>query len=134
MAMSGEVVLQNEEMRKADAYLKKHRIMELLNDLCASVCFHKPADVRNFLLEELKLRENEGAEAGFFEDEEIDAVFTLADLMQTGIISDQQCRTALLSLANSQQQKVDVEAMTLPDEVDQQTFREKAREALNKVH
>merc|ERR1712137_1343029 len=78
----------NEEMRKADEYLKKHRIMELFNDLCASVCFQKPQDVRAFLLQELQTRENEGAECSFFEDAEVDAVFNLADLMGTGVVSD----------------------------------------------
>mmetsp|Transcript_48872 Transcript_48872/g.116174 ORF Transcript_48872/g.116174 Transcript_48872/m.116174 type:complete len:140 (+) Transcript_48872:112-531(+) len=121
---------QSEEYKKADEYLKKHHVLELMNDLCAAVCFHKPQDVRGFLLQELQMREQEGAEAGLFEDSEIDAVFGLVDLMQTGIISDTQCRTALLSLANSQKQKEDIEALTLPDEIDQTTFRDKAREVL----
>mmetsp|Transcript_61156 Transcript_61156/g.113512 ORF Transcript_61156/g.113512 Transcript_61156/m.113512 type:complete len:135 (+) Transcript_61156:86-490(+) len=121
---------QNEEYKKADDYLKKHHIIELFTDLCAAVCFHKPQDVRGFLLQELQAREQEGAEAGLFEDAEIDAVFGLVDLMQTGIISDVQCRTALLSLANSQKQKEDIEALNLPEEIDQTTFRDKAREVL----
>merc|ERR1712183_833581 len=104
--------------------------MELFNDLCASVCFHKPQDVRGFLLQELQQREREGAECGFFEDQEIDAVFQLADLMNTGIVSEQQARAALLSLANSQKQKDDVEALELPAEIDSATFRQKAHEAL----
>ncbi|CAE7026313.1 unnamed protein product [Symbiodinium natans] len=102
-----------EELQKAD----EHRILELFNDLGASLCFHKPGDVRGFLLQELQLREREGASAGNFEDAEIKAVFNLADLMQMGVISEVQARKALLSLANSQKQKEDVEAIELPPEI-----------------
>mmetsp|Transcript_110923 Transcript_110923/g.324475 ORF Transcript_110923/g.324475 Transcript_110923/m.324475 type:complete len:141 (+) Transcript_110923:97-519(+) len=119
----------NEEMRKADEYLRKHRILELFNDLCASVCFHKPQNVRDFLLKELELREQDGAEAGFFEEQEIIAVFNLADLMQTGIISDQQARAALASLANSQQQAEAVQALELPVEIDMTMFQQLAKQA-----
>jgi len=131
MAVGGKAM--NEEMAKADEYLKKHRIMELMNDLCASVCFHKPADVRGFLLQELHVRDQEGSEASFFEDSEIDAVFTLADLMGTGIVGEEAARTALHALANSQKQKDEVTAMQLPEEIDAQTFRQKAKEVL-KTH
>mmetsp|Transcript_73653 Transcript_73653/g.166925 ORF Transcript_73653/g.166925 Transcript_73653/m.166925 type:complete len:134 (-) Transcript_73653:134-535(-) len=123
----------NEEMRKADEYLRKHRVMELFTDLCASVSFHKPQDVRGFLLQELQLREQNGAEAGFFEDQEIIAVFNLADLMQTGIISDKQARAALHALANSQKQKEAVEELELPVEIDQNMFQQKAKEALRHI-
>mmetsp|Transcript_129033 Transcript_129033/g.275390 ORF Transcript_129033/g.275390 Transcript_129033/m.275390 type:complete len:131 (-) Transcript_129033:151-543(-) len=123
----------NEKLQKADEYLAKHRILELFNDLCASVCFEKPQDVRSFLLQQLQTRELEGMEAGFFEEKEIEAVFALADLMQTGVISDKQAREALLSMANSQKQKDDCEAIALPDEVDLAVFKVKAKEAL-KIH
>merc|ERR1712217_954115 len=120
----------NEQMRKADEYLKEHRIMELFNDLCAATAFHKPPNVRSFLFQQLQLREQEGAEAGFFEDQEIDAVFGLADLMQTGVISEKQARVALLSLANSQKQKETVDSIDLPAEIDQNMFKQTAKEAL----
>ncbi|CAE8587373.1 unnamed protein product, partial [Polarella glacialis] len=118
---------KNEEVKKADEYLKQHRIMELFNDLAASVCFHKPEDLKSFLIQELQLREREGAEAGNFEDSEIKAVFGLADLMQMGVISDQQAKAALFSLANSQKQKEQVEGLELPAEVDEITFQQKAK-------
>ncbi|CAK9104322.1 EF-hand calcium-binding domain-containing protein 10 [Durusdinium trenchii] len=120
----------NEELKKADEYLRKHRILELFSDLCASVCFHKPSDLRGFLLEELQLREREGAHAGNFEDAEIKAVFNLTDLMQMGVISEAQARKALLALANSHKQKEDVEAIELPPEVDEAIFLQKAKDAL----
>mmetsp|Transcript_35893 Transcript_35893/g.78610 ORF Transcript_35893/g.78610 Transcript_35893/m.78610 type:complete len:125 (-) Transcript_35893:201-575(-) len=120
----------NAEMQKAEDYLKKHRIMELMNDLCASLSFHKPKDVRSFLIKELERRELEGAEASFFEDREIDAVFQLADLMRTGIAQKEQARAALLALANSQKQKEAVQELELPEELDQVTFQQQAKMVL----
>eukprot|EP00930_Biecheleria_cincta_P000167 TRINITY_DN10034_c0_g1_i2.p2 TRINITY_DN10034_c0_g1~~TRINITY_DN10034_c0_g1_i2.p2 ORF type:complete len:123 (+),score=39.41 TRINITY_DN10034_c0_g1_i2:200-568(+) len=113
----------NEELKKADEYLKRHRILELFNDLCSSVCYKQPEDLRGFLIQELQHREREGAESGNFEDSEIKAVFGLADLMQMGVISEMQARSALLSLANSQKQKEAVEALDIPPEVDALHFR-----------
>eukprot|EP00443_Scrippsiella_acuminata_P094782 CAMPEP_0115385718 /NCGR_PEP_ID=MMETSP0271-20121206/7773_1 /TAXON_ID=71861 /ORGANISM="Scrippsiella trochoidea, Strain CCMP3099" /LENGTH=133 /DNA_ID=CAMNT_0002809123 /DNA_START=64 /DNA_END=465 /DNA_ORIENTATION=- len=133
MVQNEQADVQNEELRKAEEYLAKNRVMELFNDLCASLCFHKPEDVRGFLLQELAMRENEGAEHGFFEDAEITAVFGLADLMQTGIISAEQAKTALLSLANSQKQKEFVDGMSFPEEVDVNMFRQFAKDALKNL-
>mmetsp|Transcript_47918 Transcript_47918/g.95324 ORF Transcript_47918/g.95324 Transcript_47918/m.95324 type:complete len:134 (+) Transcript_47918:67-468(+) len=120
----------NEEMRKADEYLRKNSVMEMYNDLCAGLAFHKPHDVRDFLIQDLQRREHEGAEAGFFEDTEIVAVFNLMDLMQTGIISDKQAREALRSLTNPQKQKEAVEVLELAEEIDSKMFQDKARETL----
>mmetsp|Transcript_7686 Transcript_7686/g.14359 ORF Transcript_7686/g.14359 Transcript_7686/m.14359 type:complete len:134 (+) Transcript_7686:59-460(+) len=120
----------NEEMTKADEYLRKHRIIEIFNDLCASLAFHKPGDVRDFLIQEIQKREHEGAEVGFFEDSEIVAVFNLMDLMQNGIITNNQAREALFSLTNSQKQKEAVEALEFPEEVDSKTFQDMASRAL----
>merc|ERR1712085_248276 len=118
------------EVQKAEEYVQKHRIMELMNDLCASVCFHKPEDVRGFLLKELASRELEGAHRGFFDDQEVAAVFGLADLMKTGTISDRQARTALSALTNSQKQKEYVDTMDIAQEVDLTLFKQLARDAL----
>mmetsp|Transcript_102243 Transcript_102243/g.286639 ORF Transcript_102243/g.286639 Transcript_102243/m.286639 type:complete len:143 (+) Transcript_102243:81-509(+) len=132
-AMVAEAMTTNEELRKANDYLNKHRIIELMNDLCAAVCFHKPDDVCGFLLQELTQRENEGEEHSFFEDSEINAVFGLVDLMQTGVITGEEARGALLSIANSQKQKDTVETMSLPEELDATMFRQHAKEALRIV-
>ncbi|CAK0877039.1 unnamed protein product [Prorocentrum cordatum] len=115
-----------------EEYLEKQRIMELFNDLCASVAFNKPQDVRAFLLQELAKREREGAQAGLFEDSEIVAVFQLADLKSHGVISSKQARAALLSLASSERQRLNIETMELPDELDLPAFQEKAKVALSR--
>lgn len=34
-----------DSVQEAEEYLKKHRVNELFNDLCAAVCFKKPDNV-----------------------------------------------------------------------------------------
>ncbi len=43
--MNQEKRYQLESMKKAEDYLKQHQVKELFNDLCASLCFKKPANV-----------------------------------------------------------------------------------------
>ena len=102
--------------------MAKHRLTEVLNDLCAALCFHQPTNAKSFLIDELTRRKTEGTEAGVFEQRELDAVFSLADLMGSGLISDVQCKQALLSLASSKKQYDAIEASTPPKEVDRKTF------------
>merc|ERR1712224_453799 len=82
---------------------------------------------KRFLIEELTRRKTEGTEAGVFEQRELDAVFSLADLMGAGLISDVQCKHALLSLASSKKQYDAIEASDVPKEVDRKTFVTLAR-------
>mmetsp|Transcript_28172 Transcript_28172/g.62138 ORF Transcript_28172/g.62138 Transcript_28172/m.62138 type:complete len:139 (+) Transcript_28172:42-458(+) len=131
--MSGSKPLRTvslEKKQQAIDYLAKNRVHELLNDLCASVCFHKPSNVKEFLVEELRKRSTQGAEAGLFDNREIDAVFSMADVMQKGIVSEIVCRDALRSLANSKYQFDEVANLQIPAEVDSQTFRKTARSLL----
>merc|ERR1712216_550446 len=122
-----------EARRNADEYLSSHRILETLNDLATALCFHKPHganQVRDFLIRELQRRKIHGKEAGLFDNRELDAVFNLADLQNSGLISDSQCREALLSLACSEQQHAAISAEELPKEVDRSTFLQKAKTLL----
>ncbi|CAD7957154.1 unnamed protein product [Amoebophrya sp. A120] len=89
---------QLESVQEAEQYLKKHRINELFNDLCAALCYKKPENVKGFLVEELKKRQSAPATSMLFEDAEIEAVFRMADLMQVGTITASQCRQALCSI------------------------------------
>jgi hypothetical protein len=40
--MSSTYVSDNELKTQADNYLREHRIVELFEDLCTSICFQKP--------------------------------------------------------------------------------------------
>merc|ERR1712159_337757 len=119
-----------ESRKKAEEYLAKHRLLEVLNDLCASLCFAQPENVKEFLIKELDRRKTQGAEAGMFEPKELDSVFSLADLMGAQLITEEQCRKALLSLASSQKQFDAITAAQIPKEVDRLTFMEKAKSLL----
>lgn len=39
---------------KANAYMEKHRITELFEELGTSLLYHRPEDLRKFLVEQLK--------------------------------------------------------------------------------
>eukprot|EP00395_MALV-II_sp_L67-2_P000022 gene22-73_t len=118
---------QLESIQEAEEYLKKHRIHELFNDMCASLCFQKPTNVKDFLVSELKKREANPEKASMlFEDSEIEAVFRMADLMQVGSITVDQAKQALGSLVNTQAQQAVVEGLTFTgDRVDLEMFRAK---------
>ena len=36
---------------KAEEYLRKNRISELFEDLCTAICFKKPDNIREFLVD-----------------------------------------------------------------------------------
>lgn len=79
-------------------YMAEHRIQELLNDLLASVAFHKPEGGREavmaFMAQQLERRSREGAEAGgLFDMKEIESVFRMADLLKQGTITREQVNT-----------------------------------------
>ncbi|CAD7932524.1 unnamed protein product [Amoebophrya sp. A25] len=119
---------QLESVQEAEKYLKKHRINELFNDLCAAVCYKKPENVKAFLVDELKKRQS-GQASMLFEEDEIEAVFRMADLMQVGTITVSQCRQALCSIVNTQAQHDLASQLTFPDErVDLETFKKKVKE------
>ncbi|KAF4665842.1 hypothetical protein FOL47_004404 [Perkinsus chesapeaki] len=149
--MSQEIYLsktdleKNPEFMECREYLAKHRIPELLNDLLASVAFHKPEGGREgvmaFMAQQLDRRINEGAEAGgLFDMKEIESVFHMADLLKQGTITREQCRSALKALACSarQEELIDgtfaigesAEALEIPIKVDIDTFLDLARQAL----
>lgn len=45
--------VSNKLVNNAEEYLNKHRIVELFEDLCSSICFKKPEDVKKFIIDEL---------------------------------------------------------------------------------
>jgi hypothetical protein len=45
---------------QADEYLRKHRIVELFEDLCSDLCYEQPQNINEFLIERLKLKQKQG--------------------------------------------------------------------------
>ncbi|EER17842.1 conserved hypothetical protein [Perkinsus marinus ATCC 50983] len=152
--MSAEMWLPKAELEKNPEYIEcreymaRHRIPELLNDLLASVAFHKPEGGREavmaFMAQQLERRSKEGAEAGgLFDMKEIESVFRMADLLKQGTITREQCRSALKALACSARQEELIDGtvgqggkateggLEIPLKVDMSTFVDLARRALN---
>ena len=50
----------------ANDYLRKHRIVELMEDLCSDLCYEQPENINDFLIERLKLKQKQGFKTGIF--------------------------------------------------------------------
>jgi hypothetical protein len=117
----------NQRIAQAQAYLAKHQVLELFEDLTTLIVYDKPSDVRTFLIQELRNRKVQGP-AGhvIFSDQELRNVFTLFDLRQRGELSQQQCVEALKTLANSRYQFEYVDKLLhssrVPEAVDVDAF------------
>ena len=107
---SGVVI--NSKAEVAD-YLAKHRIQDLFNALCTSLCIYQPNDVKAFLIEELERRKSHGTEMSLLTVNEIEAIFNLNDLSKKGRLTQSQCKAALLSLATSSKQEADIKSMEI---------------------
>ena len=44
----------------ADDYLRKHRIIELMEDLCSDLCYEQPQNINDFLIDRLKNKQKQG--------------------------------------------------------------------------
>lgn len=44
----------------ANDYLRKHRIIELMEDLCSDLCYEQPQNINEFLIDRLKLKQKQG--------------------------------------------------------------------------
>lgn len=45
---------------QAEEYLRKHRIIELFEDLCSDLSYEQPQNINEFLIERLKLKQKQG--------------------------------------------------------------------------
>ncbi|XP_051009608.1 EF-hand calcium-binding domain-containing protein 10 [Acomys russatus] len=92
---------QSRELQ-AKAYLEKHRIMELLNQLTSSLLFVRPKKPREYLislLERLRIAKLTGVPFPFFMDHSnILAMFEMMDTSGRGCISFVQYKGALKNL------------------------------------
>ena len=44
----------------ADEYLRKHRLIELMEDLCSDLCYQQPQNINEYLIERLKHKQTQG--------------------------------------------------------------------------
>uniref|UniRef100_A0A8C5TVI8 EF-hand calcium binding domain 10 n=1 Tax=Malurus cyaneus samueli TaxID=2593467 RepID=A0A8C5TVI8_9PASS len=86
-------------------YLQRHRLPELLHRLGALLLFHRPERPREFLiqvLEQVKAGRRAEGEYPFLMDEDnVDAMFSLLDVLGQGHIRAAQYREALKTLGLS---------------------------------
>eukprot|EP00920_Eleutheroschizon_duboscqi_P021203 GHVT01049908.1.p1 GENE.GHVT01049908.1~~GHVT01049908.1.p1 ORF type:complete len:179 (+),score=60.26 GHVT01049908.1:592-1128(+) len=100
----------------AHSYFSRHRISELLSDTLAMLCLEQPQNPRRFMLQQLQRRAKAGPAAGLFVGQDVTNVFLMHDLEGNGLLDQNTCRKALLSLSSSLAQLEASAASALPAE------------------
>lgn len=83
-------------MRESDEYLRKHKILELFEDLTTIICYKQPENIEQFLVDLLKQRKEQGSRSIVYNEAELQNIFTLYDLKGAGHISRDQCKEGKL--------------------------------------
>lgn len=61
LSLTSSMALPSNSLKEsAEHYLRKHRIIELMEDLCSDLCFEQPQNINEFLIERLKLKQKQG--------------------------------------------------------------------------
>ncbi|XP_032914179.1 EF-hand calcium-binding domain-containing protein 10 [Catharus ustulatus] len=100
-------------------YLQRHRLPELLHRLGALLLFHRPERPREFLIQVLERvkagRRAEGEYPFLLDEANVDAMFSLLDVLGQGFIRPAQYREALktLGLSTEDLELEDDDAITL---------------------
>jgi len=63
--------VDNEVLREADEYLRKHKILELFEDLTTILAYKQPEALENFLIDILKQRKMNGNRSIVYSDTEL---------------------------------------------------------------
>ncbi|NWR30629.1 EFC10 protein, partial [Tachuris rubrigastra] len=86
-------------------YLRRHRLPELLHHLGALLLFHRPERPREFLIQVLEKvkagRRAEGQYPDLMDEANVEAMFSLLDVLGQGHITPVQYREALKTLGLS---------------------------------
>ena len=125
MSSSGFQLVDNDLVKESDEYIRKHRLVELFEDLASAVAYKQPKDLEKFLIQRLELKKQQGLKSGIFTEEEAKNVFKLFDLKQEKKISRERCIKGLQTMANSSfQYEIPLVSKEIPLEVDETTFVE----------
>eukprot|EP00347_Sterkiella_histriomuscorum_P005506 403356354 len=140
--------VDNELLRDADEYLRKHKVLELfeinrcqqifpinfisknnkiisfifLQDLTTILCYKQPENIEQFLVDMLKQRKEQGTRSIVYNEAELQNIFTLYDLKGAGHISREQCKEAMKTLANSEYHFSKTTEANIPEKVDLFSF------------
>ena len=125
---SGFELVDNNLINEADEYIRKHRLVELFEDLASAVAYRQPEKLENFLIERLELKKEQGLKSGIFTEDEARNIFKLFDLKQEKKISRERCIKGLQTMANSSFQfEMPLVSKEIPLEVDENCFVELCR-------
>ena len=125
MSSSGFQLVDNDLVKESDEYIRKHRLVELFEDLASAVAYRQPKNLEEFLIERLQLKKEQGLKGGIFTEEEARNVFKLFDLKQEKKISRERCIKGIQTMANSSfQYEMPLVSKEIPLEVDENKFVE----------
>jgi len=125
MSSSGFQLVDNDLVKESDEYIRKHRLVELFEDLASAVAYRQPKNLEEFLIERLQLKKEQGLKGGIFTEEEARNVFKLFDLKQEKKISRERCIKGIQTMANSSfQYEIPLVSKEIPLEVDENKFVE----------
>ena len=123
MSSNAFQLADNNLVNEADDYIKKNRLVELFEDLATAVAYRQPENLKEFLIERLENKKEQGLRGGIFTEEEARNVFKLFDLKQEKKISKERCIKGLQTMANSSfQYEIPEASEEIPLEVDEETF------------
>ncbi|XP_031418434.1 EF-hand calcium-binding domain-containing protein 10 [Clupea harengus] len=119
---------------EATEYLKKHKILELMDNLTSMVFFHRPERPREFLidqLEQLKLSKVSSSVDSpcLFSNANLEAIFGILDPIDHGYITYSQFKEALTTLGIKNIN--DCPDGFVKDQITKDTFKKEARKALS---
>ena len=128
MSSSGFALVDNNLINEADEYIRKHRLVELFEDLASAVAYRQPENLNEFLIQRLELKKEQGLKSGIFTEDEARNIFKLFDLKQEKKISRERCIKGLQTMANSSFQfEMPLVSKEIPLEVDENCFVELCR-------
>ena len=128
MSTGGFELVDNNLIKEADEYIRKHRLVELFEDLASAVAYRQPEKLNEFLIQRLELKKEQGLESGIFTEDEARNIFKLFDLKQEKKISRERCIKGLLTMAKSSFLFVmPLVSKEIPLEVDENCFVELCR-------
>eukprot|EP00941_MAST-03F_sp_MAST-3F-sp1_P001740 g1740.t1 len=81
----------------ATAYMKKHGLQTLMDELVTLLVFNRPSDPKQFIINELKLRIQKKNKP-FFTETDLKAMFGMFDRTGSGTITSQQVNQAVATL------------------------------------
>ena len=127
MSSSGFALVDNNLINEADEYIRKHRLVELFEDLASAVAYRQPEKLNEFLIQRLELKKEQGLKSGIFTEDEARNIFKLFDLKQEKKISRERCIKGLQTMASSFQFEMPLVSKEIPLEVDENCFVELCR-------